>query len=164
MDAVLLRMLVDWFSVGFLDLQRISWNSPAAYLEQVRDCSTALWVVAYFEQVRAMLSMHTAPRLLSRISNSSLKGENTKRLCKSEGLLNQPTVGGLFGHGCLEASGRGSGLSIHTHTVSCLAGVGAVGVPRGGGACDQGLERPQAPRGRGPTCLCFLPQVSFFLY
>lgn len=35
MDTVLQRMLVDWFSVGFLDLQRISWSSPASYLEQV---------------------------------------------------------------------------------------------------------------------------------
>jgi hypothetical protein len=74
MDAVLLRMLVDWFSVGFLDLQRISWNSPAAYLEQVCDGSTVLWIAGYLEQVRAMLSMHTAPRFLCPILNSSSKG------------------------------------------------------------------------------------------
>eukprot|EP01134_Creolimax_fragrantissima_P001576 CFRG1576T1 len=31
----MMKMLVEWFNVGFLELKRITWNSPATYLEQV---------------------------------------------------------------------------------------------------------------------------------
>ncbi|KNC86727.1 hypothetical protein SARC_01147 [Sphaeroforma arctica JP610] len=35
LDDCLMRMLMEWFNIGFLDLRQITWNSPAAWLEQV---------------------------------------------------------------------------------------------------------------------------------
>ena len=35
LDAELELLLSEWFDVGFLELQRISWNSPAALLEKL---------------------------------------------------------------------------------------------------------------------------------
>src|SRR3546814_15927326 len=34
-DADLEDLFVAWFDVGFLELQRITWNSPAALLEKL---------------------------------------------------------------------------------------------------------------------------------
>ena len=35
LDRDLMRILTSWFDVGFLELQRISWNSPASLLEKL---------------------------------------------------------------------------------------------------------------------------------
>ncbi|RVU34993.1 malonyl-CoA decarboxylase [Hwanghaeella grinnelliae] len=35
LDKDLERLLVSWFDIGFLELQRITWNSPAALLEKL---------------------------------------------------------------------------------------------------------------------------------
>ncbi len=37
LDQDVLRLLCSWFDVGFLDLQRITWKSPAALLEKLAE-------------------------------------------------------------------------------------------------------------------------------
>ena len=37
LDADLRGLLAAWFDIGFLELQRIDWNSPAALLEKLVD-------------------------------------------------------------------------------------------------------------------------------
>jgi malonyl-CoA decarboxylase len=46
LDADVFRLLTSWFDVGFLDLQRITWRTPASLLEKLID----------YEAVHAILS------------------------------------------------------------------------------------------------------------
>lgn len=49
------RMLQQWFSIGFLKLQRIDWDSPARILEKVKEYSVAVHPINSWNELKERL-------------------------------------------------------------------------------------------------------------
>jgi malonyl-CoA decarboxylase len=48
-------LLQHWFSVGFLDLQRITWSSPALLLEKIKEYSASVHPVKTWDDLKLRL-------------------------------------------------------------------------------------------------------------
>lgn len=49
------KMLQQWFSIGFLKIQRIDWDSPARLLEKMKEYSTAVHPIKSWDELRDRL-------------------------------------------------------------------------------------------------------------
>ena len=54
LDADILQLLSSWFDIGFLDLKRITWNTPAALLEKLFEYE-AVHAIASWEDLKNRL-------------------------------------------------------------------------------------------------------------
>lgn len=58
LESSLAEHLQHWFSVGFLELRRITWESPAALLEKIKYYSDSVHPVADWNMLKARLSQN----------------------------------------------------------------------------------------------------------
>src|SRR5437868_5149902 len=56
METSLRAQLLHWFSVGFLDLCRVTWESPAALLEKIAKYSDSVHPMADWKMLKTRLS------------------------------------------------------------------------------------------------------------
>uniref|UniRef100_A0A8D0GUW9 Malonyl-CoA decarboxylase, mitochondrial n=1 Tax=Sphenodon punctatus TaxID=8508 RepID=A0A8D0GUW9_SPHPU len=52
MNGVLKRMLSEWFSTGFLNLERVTWQSPCEVLQKISDCEAVHPVRSWMDMKR----------------------------------------------------------------------------------------------------------------